>query len=67
MRREKFDEVLKTRCIVMPFRSFTVELDNGQRLEIDYPLAIRDGVAVYLAPGECRRLRYGSVNQIMAW
>ena len=49
------------------FQAIHIELDNGQRLEIDYPLAIRDGVAVYLAPrGAPTILRYDSVNQIMA-
>ena len=43
-----------------------MELDNGRRLEIDYPLAIRDGVAVYLAPrGAPTIFRYDSVNQII--
>lgn len=36
-----------------PFQVFTVELLNGQRLEIDHPGAFfaRDGVAVFIAPG----------------
>ena len=36
-----------------PFRPFTVALVNGDRYEIDHPdaIVIRDGMAVYLAPG----------------
>jgi hypothetical protein len=36
-----------------PFRPFTVALVNGDRFEVDHPdaLVIRDGVAVYIAPG----------------
>ncbi len=67
MNREEFDEVLKTLCHAKPFRAFTVELDDGRRLEIDYPLAIRDGVAGYLSPrGAPTIFRHDSVNQIIA-
>jgi len=36
-----------------PFRVFTVELHGGRRFEVDHPgaLVVRDGVAVFLAPG----------------
>jgi hypothetical protein len=36
-----------------PFRVFTVELHGGHQMEVDRPsaLIVRDGVAVYIAPG----------------
>ena len=35
-----------------PFVPFTVELQGGERFEVDRPtVAVRDGVAVYLGPG----------------
>jgi hypothetical protein len=36
-----------------PFRPFTVELVSGHRFQVDHPeaLVLRDGVAVYVAPG----------------
>ncbi len=36
-----------------PFKPFTVELNTGARIEIDYPDAtvIREGVAIFIAPG----------------
>lgn len=36
-----------------PFRPFTVALVNGDRYEVDHAgaLAIREGVALYVAPG----------------
>ena len=38
---------------MQPFRVFTVELHGGERFEVDHPgaLVVRDGVAVFLAPG----------------
>jgi hypothetical protein len=36
-----------------PFRSFTVALVNGDRIQVDHPEAsvLRDGVAVFIAAG----------------
>jgi hypothetical protein len=36
-----------------PFRPFTVELVSGYRFQVDHPeaMVLRDGVAVYIAPG----------------
>ncbi len=66
MTLEKFDEVLSALCGAKPFRAFTVELDNGQQLKIDYPLAFRDGVAVHLSQrGAPTIFRCDSVNQII--
>src|SRR5262249_2885433 len=53
MTAENFDQVLEGLRELKPFRMFTVELRSGQRFEVDHPaaLVIRDGVAVFLAPG----------------
>jgi hypothetical protein len=66
MTREKFEQELHRFCDAKPFQAFTVELSSGERLEIDYRLAIRDGVAVYLAPrGAPTIFTHDSVNQII--
>jgi hypothetical protein len=47
---------------------FTVELNGGQRFEVDHPgaLVVRDGVAVFLAPGGIPIwFDHESVNQII--
>ena len=53
MTADNFDQVLKGLQRVQPFQVFTVELHGGRRFEVDHPEAIiiRDGVAVFLAPG----------------
>ncbi len=53
MTSENFDQVLDGLRQLQPFRVFSVELHGGRRFEIDHPgaLVIRDGVAVFLAPG----------------
>jgi hypothetical protein len=53
MTAEDFDRVLEGLRQRTPFQVFTVELQGGQRFEVDHPgaLVIRDGVAVFLAPG----------------
>lgn len=53
MTAENFDQVLEGSRQVQPFRVFTVELHSGQRFEVDHSgaLVVRDGVAVFLAPG----------------
>lgn len=45
-----FDGLLRALCHRVPFRPFTVEFVNGERIEVDHPeaLVIRAGVAVYL-------------------
>ncbi len=37
----------------MPFKPFTVAMQNGDRLEVDHPdaLAMRDGIALFAGPG----------------
>jgi hypothetical protein len=53
MTAENFDKLLEALSQRKPFRVFTVELTGGHRFEVDHPRAIviRDGVAVFLAPG----------------
>lgn len=50
---DNFDQVLEGLRQLQPFGVFTVELHGGGRFEVDHPgaLVIRDGVAVFLAPG----------------
>lgn len=53
MTADNFDLVLRGLQHRKPFQVFTVELNGGDRFEVDHPgaLVIRDGVAVFLAPG----------------
>jgi hypothetical protein len=53
MRAESFDQVLDGLRRNQPFHIFTVVLHGGRRFEVDHPgaLVVRDGVAVFLAPG----------------
>jgi hypothetical protein len=50
---ENFEGLLKAFLSRQPFRVFTVELHNGNRFEVDHPLAVayRDGFAIFAAPG----------------
>jgi hypothetical protein len=50
---ENFDNVLQGLRERQPFHVFTVELHGGRRFEVDHAgaLVIRDGVAVFIAPG----------------
>lgn len=45
-----FDQSLQALSHRQPFRPFTVEFVNGERIEVDHPeaLVVRAGVAVYL-------------------
>ena len=53
MTADNFDQVLRTLQDTRPYKIFTIELNGGQRFEIDHPnaLVVRDGVAVFVAPG----------------
>jgi len=53
MTADNFDQLLGALKQRQPFQWFTVELHGGQRFEVDHPgaLVVRDGVAVFLAPG----------------
>ncbi len=53
MDRDTFDGTIRAFKHRIPLQPFTVAMVNGDRLEVDYPdaLAIREGVAVFVAPG----------------
>ena len=53
MTTENFQKVLLAMIHRQPYKPFTVELNTGIRIEIDYPEAtvIRDGVAIFIGPG----------------
>jgi hypothetical protein len=66
---ENFDNTLRVLQLRKPYQVFTVELHGGERFEIDHPnaLVVRDGVAVFVAPGGIPHLfDHESVNQIIA-
>jgi hypothetical protein len=68
MTAEDFDNVLQGLRQRQPFQVFTVELHGGRRFEVDHPgaLVVRDGVAVFIAPGGVPVLfDHESVNQII--
>jgi hypothetical protein len=65
---DNFERMLDALRQLQPFRVFTVELNGGRRFEVDHPgaLVMRDGVAVFLAPGGVPVwIDHESVNQIM--
>src|SRR5207247_10712305 len=68
MTADNFGSVLEGLRQRQPFRVFTVELHGGRRFEVDHPgaLVVRDGVAVFLAPGGVPIwFDHESVNQIL--
>ena len=68
MTADSFDQVFESLRQTQPYRVFTVELHGGQRFEVDHPgaLVVRDGVAVFLAPGGIPIwFDHESVNQII--
>jgi hypothetical protein len=68
MTADNFTGLLRGFQQLQPFRVFTVELHGGQRFEVDHPwaLVVRDGVAVFLAPGGVPVwFDHESVNQII--
>ena len=68
MTADNFTNVLNALRLLQPFRVFTVELNGGRRFEVDHPgaLVVRDGVAVFLAPGGIPIwFDHESVNQIL--
>ena len=52
MRSDSFENLLELLTERRPFRPYTIELNGGQRFEVDHPraLAVRDGVAMHFAP-----------------
>jgi hypothetical protein len=68
MTADNFDNMLQALQLRQPFTMFTVELHGGRRFEVDHPraLVVRDGVAVFIAPGGIPVLfDHDSVNQII--
>ncbi len=68
MTADNFNIVLEALRGHKPFTVFTVELHGGRRFEVDHPnaIVIRDGVAVFLAPGGIPIwFDHDSVNQII--
>jgi hypothetical protein len=68
MTADNFTSILEGLRQLQPFRVFTVELNGGRRFEVDHPgaLVVRDGVAVFLAPGGVPIwFDHESVNQII--
>ncbi len=68
METQNFDETILAFRSRVPFRPFTVALVNGHRYEVDHSgsLVIRDGVAVYLAPGGVPVIfDHGGVSEIV--
>ena len=68
MTAENFDQLLGTLQKRTPFRVFTVELNGGERFEIDHAnaLVFRDGIAVFVAPGAVPHIfDHESVNQVI--
>ncbi len=68
MTADNFTTTLEGLKQLKPFRMFTVELHGGKRFEVDHPgaLVVRDGVAVFLAPGGVPIwFDHDSVNQII--
>ena len=65
---EHFEKALLTMLDRRPFKPFTVELNNGERFEIDQPEAtvLRQGLAIFMAPGpEPIYFTYDGVAQIV--
>lgn len=68
MTADNFMTTMEALRQLKPFRMFTVELHGGRRFEVDHPgaLVVRDGVAVFLAPGGVPVwFDHESVNQII--
>ena len=68
MTADNFTSVLEALRLRQPYRVFTVELNGGRRFEVDHPgaLVVRDGVAVFLAPGGIPIwFDHESINQIV--
>jgi hypothetical protein len=68
MDRETFDQTIQVFRNRVPFRPFTVVMQNGDRLEVDYPgaLAVREGVAAFVGPGSVPSIfDYDGVSRII--
>ena len=60
MTKEDFDQTLRDLNHAQPFCPFTVELTNGERLEVSKPgrMAFRAGTAVYVGPRKIPHIFY---------
>ena len=68
MAAEHFDETITALVERVPFQLFTVELNTGERIEVDHSraLVVRDGAAVFVGPGGVPHLfDHDSLNQII--
>ena len=68
MTAEHFDQIMAEWRDAKPYQIFTIELNGGRRFEIDHPTAliVREGVAVFLAPGGVPILfDHESINQVI--
>lgn len=68
MTAENFDSVIRTLLEFRPFLLFTIELNGGERIEIDHPhaLSYRDGFAHFIGPGKkISWFDHDSVNKII--
>jgi len=68
MTLENFDAVLRLLQHTQPFRVFTIELNTGERFEVDHAsaLAVRDGGGVFVGPGGTPHwFDFTTVNQII--
>lgn len=68
MTAEHFDQIITELRDKKPYHIFTVELNGGRRFEVDSPsaLIVREGVAVFLAPGGVPVLfDHESINQVI--
>jgi len=64
-----FDTTLNVLADRKPFRPFVVQLNTGEKYEVDHPKALvnRDGVAVFILPGGTPVLfDHESVSQFIA-
>ncbi|MBI2808884.1 MAG: hypothetical protein HYX68_28210 [Planctomycetes bacterium] len=52
MTAENFEETIGTLMALRPFKPFTIELNTGQRCEVDHPGALLwKGAGVFKSPG----------------
>jgi hypothetical protein len=68
MTAENFERTLRAFQRRRPFVAFTVELDSGDRIQVDQPeaMVIRGGIAVYVsASGAPSILDHEGVSQVI--
>ena len=69
MTAEHFETTLETLMALRPFKPFTIELNTGQRIQIDHPGALlwnRTDTSIFRSPGgPLVFFDHDSVNQII--